>query len=159
MKTIKLTKGYEVIVDDEDFEYLSKFKWHVWVKKNGKPYAYATIPIHRMIFKESVKYLGNEHIDHKNGDGLDNRKNNLRLCDSGKNMMNRSVNSNKKSSKFKGVYLNGKSKINPFYSMISFRKKNYRLGQFKTEKEAAIAYDKKAIELCGDFARLNYPNL
>lgn len=93
--------------------------------------------------------------DHKNNNGLDNRRNNLRVCTIGQNKMNMSKKNYKggASSKFKGVCLREKAKKRRWRSNVRF----VEIGSFETEIEAALAYDKRAKELYGDFAKLNFP--
>lgn len=112
MKKIKLTKGYEATVDDEDFEFLLKFKWqyvhgyattavyiegsyHKVLCPKGK---YKGIPMHRMVL--SVK--DNLQVDHINMNGLDNRKSNLRVASTAENMRNRGKQINNTSG-YKGI--------------------------------------------------------
>lgn len=94
--------------------------------------------------------MGEKYIDHINGNGLDNRKCNLRMYTEPKfNAANRSVRDGKKLSKYKGVYKD--SRTNKYTAYCS----TFYLGTFNTEEEAVIAYNEKAIELYGKFARLN----
>jgi beta-glucanase (GH16 family) len=157
-KEIQLTNGYKAIVDDEDFDELSKFKWHVAPGYNTNYASYTnydnykkTIAMHRMVmgFPEKLQ------IDHINGNGLDNRKSNLRICTRSQNKMNTKKNKIKKF-KYKGVAINKNNK-HPFYGQLRFGKVRYYLGCFSTPEEAALAYDKKAKELFGEFACLNFP--
>ena len=95
-------------------------------------------------------------VDHKNGNGLDNRRKNLRICTMSENMMNRGK-TKVHSGKFKGVYDCGDSKTNPYTAKIQKDGKVYHLGHYKTPEEAAKTYDAKAKELHGEFGRLNFP--
>ena len=94
-------------------------------------------------------------IDHINGDLLDARKSNLRVCTSQQNAFNRKPNSNKKS-KFKGVSLKKGGVKKPWYGRITVNGKKIDLGYYATEKEAALAYDKAALEYFGEFAWRNF---
>jgi HNH endonuclease len=143
------------IIDDEDYELISKYKWYIF----DTPYtcyarAYAnkgktTILMHNLI----VKAKG---IDHINRDGLDNRKANLRLATQSQNNANKGKQDIKTaSSKYKGVTW-GKYQ-SKWIAQIMKDRKNYYIGAFSSEIEAAAAYDKKAIELFGEFARINFP--
>ena len=88
-------------------------------------------------------------VDHKNGDILDNRRNNLRICSHIDNVRNRKVSKNLGKSIYKGVQWITRDRI-----WLAICAKVY-IGKFKSEEEAAIAYNKKAIEMFGEFARLN----
>lgn len=149
MKEINLTKGMFVLVDDDDYEYLNSFNWCV----SSHGYAKAginkkTVYMHRMI----MGYPKGYQIDHINENKLDNRKENLRICTSSQNRRNISVRKDNTSG-YKGVtkYLYGDgwvAKINNGYKTIN-------LGIFATLEDAAIAYNRKAIELFGEFSKLN----
>jgi hypothetical protein len=148
MKLIKLTKGYFAKVDDEDFEYLNQFKW--CVQGNGRYVrrlsGYKQVLMHRFIMQPENGMV----VDHLNGDGLDNRRCNLRVATPSQNGANRkSIVGN---SKYIGVH---KLKNGTFLSYI---KKNYKrtsIGVFNSEEKAAKAYNIKALELFGEFATLN----
>ena len=103
-------------------------------------------------------------IDHIDGNGLNNQKSNLRACTHAQNMQNSRSKSDKKSSKYKGVSLNkykakcreGGVKIRKRWgARITHNNKRIYIGGFSTEIEAALAYNKKAIEYHGEFACLN----
>jgi hypothetical protein len=151
MKKITLRGGAVSIVDDEDFEYLSKMKW-----RNEKGYAksggaYNSVYMHRLIMNPP----NDMQIDHKNNNPLDNRKVNLRIVTDAQNKYNTRMRDGLKKNKsgYKGVWKPKWSK--KFIAEIRFEKKKYHLGSFSDKKEAAIAYDKKAIEFFGEYANLN----
>lgn len=149
MKKILLNNNNYAIVDDEDFEFLNKFNWH----KSETGYAVRcekrkTIRMHRLIVNCPDDML----VDHINGNRLDNRKQNLRICTFNENIRNRKKHKNN-SSGYKGVsYHKGKKK---FQCRISYNGIRINLGNYECAKEAAIAYNKKAVELYGEFALLN----
>lgn len=155
MKYINLTKGKTAIVDDEDFELLSQWKWQLYsggyarrsYRKNGKS---MNVAMHRFILK-LPKGL---YTDHINGNRLDNRKENLRVCSYRENAYNR-VKRTGTSSIFKGVYWHKHNKA----WLTGIRLKEGKLkvvGYFKNEIHAAMAYDIWAKELYGEFAKLNF---
>ncbi len=153
-KLIPLTQGKFTIVDGEDYERLSKYKWHVI---NAPRTSYAgrhvkgrVVRMHRQILNGP----GHLFVDHRDNNGLNNRRSNLRPCTNTENTRNRRGVRNT-SSRYKGVYW---SKYhNKFKACINADGKRYHLGHFKSEIAAAKAYDKKAIELFGEFAFLNFP--
>jgi hypothetical protein len=163
MKTIQLTQGKVALVDDEDFEWLSQWKWHLNKKGNSKEYATRkerktrrTIAMHRFILR--LVWGDGIEGDHKDGNGLNNCKNNLRKCTSLQNHYNMKKINKICSSKYKGVSWNKKRKhwesgIRPITNKRLF------LGYFDTEIGAAMAYDAKAKELFGEFACLNFPTV
>ena len=155
MKEIKLTQNKVVMVDDEDFEWLNQWKWHVQKDKN-RWYAVrndkmANVRMHRLILDlKSFKY-DKRIIDHKDNNGLNNQRHNLRICNNSQNQMNRNLTS---SSGYKGVSWHKLN--NKWTAQVRFNKKNYHLGYFNDKREAALAYDKKATELFGEFAKTNF---
>ena len=161
MKKIPLTKGKFALVDDEDFEKLSKFNWCYqgeyaarWKsKKNGeqKDGTSNIYYMHRVILGLSDRKESGLECDHINGNKLDNRRENLRTCTHAENMRNSKP---KNRFGYKGVvkYSSGK-----YQSMIWNGKKNLHLGMFVTVEEAAKAYDKAAKRIHGAFASLNFP--
>ncbi len=152
MKTIPLTQGKVAIVDDEDYEELSKYNWSALRGGSGVYYARRKkdkkmLIMHRIIL--NAKY--GEMVDHINHNGLDNRKENLRICTNSQNQMNRKRNIGV--SKYKGVHWSKHS--NKWRARITKNGKNAHLGLFGSEKDAARAYNKKATILFGEFALLN----
>ena len=156
MKQIKLTQGQYALVDDEDFDELNQYKWHAYYDPNTKSYrAITSISMHRKIMN-TPRGMQTDHINHNT---LDNRKQNLRICTHRQNQYNRVKHKNT-TSKYKGVYLakqKYKDKIYRYWmAYIFFNGKSINLGHFKTEIQAAHAYDKQAKELFGKFALLNF---
>ena len=147
MKGIKLTQNKIALVDDEDYKLVSERKWFFEHGYARSDYKRKRLYMHRFI----LGIEGKEVIDHKNGDGLDNRRDNLRVCTRSQNRRNSKPNKNT-SSVYKGVF---KSR-NKWNASITVKYKIIRLGTFKSEIEAAVAYDKAAINFFGEFAYKNF---
>jgi hypothetical protein len=158
MKFIKLTQGKIAIVDDEDYDFINQWKWQFIKNKSENIYAYRRfwdaenkimkhVLMHRLIMKLTDKNIFIDHIDHN---GLNNQKSNLRFCTKSQNGANRK--SALGVSKFLGVAPHGG---NGWQSQICKDRKKIYIGKYKTEEEAALAYNKKALELFGEFAKLN----
>lgn len=140
-----------IFIDGEDFDKVKNYHWSIQKSKNSV-YARTTIKgksinMHRLLFGFPKSML-----DHKNGNGLDNRRENIRKCTIGENGMNR-----KKqlcvSSVYKGVSQRKESK--KYEVSIKLNGKTIHLGTFTNEHDAGEVYNKKAVELFGEFARLN----
>lgn len=163
MKEITLTQGYVAMVDDEDFEYLNQWNWCAETKQKRKViYAKRTrcssgkrIRMHRLIM--GVADTSKPDIDHRDGNGLNNQKYNLRIATNSQNGMNRGANSNNTSG-YKGVSKDKNRNENPWKAAIKHNDKRIHLGYYSTPEQAAQVYDTKALELYGEFAWLNFPN-
>lgn len=151
---IKLDKGFSAIIDSQDFELVSAYKWYARKGKNGNHYATSTIHkdlhMHRLILGLTDP---NKKVDHINHNGLDNRRSNIRIATHIQNNCNKRAYPNK-TSKFKGVYWN-KEKCKWTVQITKPGCKATHVGNFKLESEAALAYNKKAKEFHGEFACLN----
>ena len=161
MAKIPLTQGQTALVDDEDLERLSQHKWYARRDRNtfyaGRhtPRNPETGKRHMILMHREVigAQLG-EEVDHVNGDGTDNRRANLRICNKAQNQMNRQKQC-ETSSKFKGV---GWHKQHArWQARIMHKGQHIHLGYSLDEIEAAEAYDDKAREMFGQYARLNFP--
>jgi len=158
MKQIPLTQGQFAIVDDEDYDFLMQWKW-VAQKSKKTFYAFKSVAapkksrilMHRLLIKVSDPKI---YVDHRDGNGLNNQKSNLRPCTPTQNQHNQQLSKNNKTG-FKGVYFS--SANNKFVSTIMVNKKALFLGLFTNPIDAALAYDIAAIELHKDFSRLNFP--
>jgi hypothetical protein len=153
MKLIQLTKNKSALVDDCDYEELSKYKWYA-LKRNRNYYASRHIIINNKKTAISIhnQIIGIQGIDHINHNGLDNRRCNLRPATISQNNWN-SLKRKNTTSKYKGVYW---CKItHKWLSKIKMYGKSYHLGYYKKEIDAARAYNIKAKELFGEYAKLN----
>lgn len=152
MKEIPLTQGKVALVDEEIPETISG---RVWYYNAGNGYAFSitsgkTTYLHRLIMGAGI----GQQVDHINGDKLDNRRANLRLCTHAENQHNRKKNSGT-SSRFKGVYWHNVTQKWQAYIRIDGDLRY--LGLFEQEEAAAKEYD-RAAKLCfGEFARFNFP--
>ena len=155
-RLIPLTRDRFAIVDAEDYEELNEYTWHIrraqrteYAGTNeGKKY----ILMHRLLLGAPAGVV----VDHRDGNGLNNRKSNLRLCSHQENMYNQRPRLGT-TSRFKGVHLIKKTK--KYAAKIQKDGKRYCLGSFDDEIEAAVVYDIKAMELFGEFACFNFPKL
>lgn len=135
--------GYTTV--DRKFAYLAEDNWRI------SAYGYAIrskdkVFMHRLLLEPS----SGEMVDHKNGDKLDNRLENIRICTQPQNAMNQKRNS-VNTTGYKGVTVAS----NGFRARIKVNYKSFELGVFDTAKKAALAYNRAAKKLHGDFARLN----
>jgi len=150
----------EVQIDDEDWPLVSRYKWHVQFDPtfhqfyivtcslNGK--TIKAIKLHRLVMNQEDPKMKVDHIDH---DTLNNRKENLRACTGQNNGWNSKKTKRTTASKYKGV-----TKIQRgtgFVSRIGLDNKRLYLGYFKTEEEAALAYNEAALKYHKEFACLN----
>ena len=155
IRYIPLTRGLHAIVDAEDYKALSRHKWSVQPSRTGATcYAKRTcrgrlVLMHREIMKAPKGMF----VDHINGNGLDNRRCNLRLCTPRQNACNKNKQRNARH-RFVGVRPCGK---NTYQATVMHKGETYRGGTFTDEVEAAKARDRLALELHGPFARLNFP--
>lgn len=152
MKEIQLTQGKVALVDDADFELVAAHKWNAAKRKNSwyaQSYAGGDkrIHMHRLIMD-----FPEMEVDHINGNGLDNRRENLRLATRTQNNRNNRGHV-AATSRFKGVSWSVERQ--KWFACIGVDGKTIPLGRYADEKEAAQAYNVAAKKLWGDFARLN----
>ena len=152
VRHIALTKGKFAIVDAADYEYLSRFRWHA-KEARGRFYAATvingkSITMHQLLMAPPRGMV----VDHIDGNGLNNRRQNLRLCTPRQNRRN--TRPRRKTSAFLGVSRRGQK----YLARIKHDGRELYLGLFDTETEAARARDRKAEELFGEFAWLNFPD-
>lgn len=150
-----------VLLDDEDAWLMQTYRWYLWstprhngiyvvaseCEQNPKEIQYKRL--HQLIMKADGKL-----VDHINGNPLDNRKQNLRVTTSSGNNKNARKRKNALG-KYKGVHFS--SRENKYKAQIQCDGTKYNLGTFVDELSAAKAYDRKAKELFGEFAKLNFP--
>ena len=160
-KKIHLTRGKHTLVGYWWYEWLNQWKWFAffdtwnWYARrnvyieNKKQRGYL---MHRAIHHAKKGEL----VDHADVNGLNNLPHNARKCEHKDNVLNCRKRKTKCTSIYKGVgYRTTGLGIKRWTAMISLNKKCYYIGIFLTEKEAALAYNKKAIELHGEFASIN----
>ena len=161
MKKIKLTQGKYALVDNFDFEWLSQWKWGFSPSghSEGKGYASRTMHLgydknHKRLLKRIYMHRAILHpptdmvSDHINGNGLDNRRSNLRAVTKAENYILRSKKLGSKS-KYKGVTTSGKK----WQARIAFKGEQYYLGTYPTELGARLVYLRAAKHLHGEYAR------
>ena len=146
-------KNIEILIDKENYDLVSQFNWTV----DGTKYKYfkrdvqinnkrTKIYLHRFIMRCDKGFV----VDHINGNVLDNRKQNLRICSKKENCRN----ANKKT--LKGISIRTDGRKKKYCATIMVNYKRIYLGDFFTKKEAATAYDNAAKKYFGEFANLNY---
>ena len=156
-KTIPLSQSKFALIDDEDYERVIAYNWYAHRRSASQKFDvmcnvggrlnHKIIKLHRFITNAPQGM----DVDHINGDPLDNRKTNLRVCTRSENLQNSAKHKDNMSG-FKGV---SKHK-NKWVAQIMNNGTKVKIGLFSTPEEAARAYDKKAIELFGEFANINF---
>lgn len=162
MKTIKLSKGMFAMVDDADFDDVNRHRWHVLmapgVARACRTYKRNGTKIHVYMHRQIIGALPGQIVDHANHDGLDNRRSNLRLCSKADNARNGYRRIRGKTAKFKGVCITSRRHTpSPWRATITVNGRQKSLGNYKTQDEAALAYDAAARSYFGEFANLNFP--
>lgn len=160
------TVNVDVLVDDDNFEELNKYKWRLTkqgyasrsLSSAGNKKRGVIVLMHRQIMKVTDR---KQKVDHLNHNILDNRKQNLRICTHAENLRNHTSHRDSRS-EYLGVSIQHQKYKDKIYISISAQihtsdGKKLHIGCYTTEHEAARAYDRKAIELFGEFANLNFP--
>jgi len=153
---IPLTRGYFALIDLQDYELISKYSWHVDVRKNGLCYASTSLydknTKRRSELRMHCLLMPNvEEVDHENRNGLDNRRKNLRPASREENMYNTKIQKNNRTSQYKGITFVKRLTSRPWQLRI----RSKHVGYFATEQEAASKYDELAVKEYGKFAYLN----
>lgn len=155
MREILLTQGKVALVDDQDYEWLSQWKWQairghtgIWyaVRCEGPHSQRQYLLMHRVI-TDAPEW---RKVDHKDHDGLNNQRHNLRTCTCSQNLGNRRGRKNTASG-YKGVMQNGSG----WQARIQCNGRRYCLGTFTHAGDAAQAYNEAALRLFGEFAYVN----
>lgn len=149
--------GREVLFDELDQELIDSREWRLssprpnqYVQKMAFDDSHKRICVllHRLIMDAPEGFV----VDHINGNTLDNRRANLRICSQAQNLLNRKIHSNNRSG-YKGVYYDPECRFRPWRADIRANGKRVRLGFFKTPEEAHSAYVDASKRLHGEFAR------
>ncbi len=158
MKKIPLTKGQFALVDDEDFEFLNQWKWHASVRGElfyacrnrslKEKMGHMLIYMHRVII--NLDRGDKTQIDHKDGNGLNNQRDNLRTCTPSQNRINRIAPTNSTSGLRGVTWSKGRKK---WVAQIKIDKKTVNLGGFTSKEDAHQEYIKAAKTYHGEFAR------
>ncbi len=158
MKKIKLNNGQYVLIDDEYYEELTKYKWYlnklgyattgIWCKENKKT---KQVLLHKIIMNTPKGYC----VDHINGNKLDNRRLNLRLATIAENVRNQKRNKSSISG-YKGVQTNYSCPNRPYEAAITFCRKQIHILRSADKEECAWVYDQVAMQLFGEFANPNF---
>jgi hypothetical protein len=161
-RKIPLTQGKYAIVDPEDYDRLTKYKWHVHKSAhsyyavhsltNGKNLPRKNIQMHNLVIKPPPGCF----LDHISQNALDNRKANLRIATHTQNVWHRRKFNTPSRSTYKGVDWVQKQK--KWRARIRVNGKRIYLGSFSDQIQAAKAYDQAARKFHGQFAALNFPN-
>lgn len=155
-KSIPLTQGLFAIVDEEDFDQLNLYKWYASKRSNGGYVAMRDERkrgvYHRHIYmhREIMKTPSDQMTDHRNGDGLNNQKCNLRNCSRKENQRNKRRMSSLNSSGVRGIFW--EKSCNRWRAQISIDNKNKHLGVFKSKEDAQAVYIEASKSIYGEFS-------
>lgn len=154
-----LNKGFFAKISDKDFPKVKNFTWYS-VEKGGKVYAARSARGHdgkrvrRIYLHREILRTAAPHIDHKNGDGLDCQRQNLRPCTAAQNQGNRTRRNRNNTSGFRGVVWSKAKRC--WVAQIMLARKGVFIGHFNNAISAAKAYDTKVRQVRGNFARTNF---
>jgi hypothetical protein len=150
VRQIPLSEGCYVYVETADYEWLSRYKWHLENGYAARKEKGKTVLMHRQIMQAPAGMV----VDHRDGNQANNCRSNLRVCTRQENQRNRRKHAGSVSA-FKGVFYN--KRRHKWHAQCWFEGKCHALPYVDDEVEAARAYDRKAVECFGEFARLNFP--
>jgi hypothetical protein len=136
-------------IDDEDYDLVSLLEWRLQGNDGDEQYAWSR---RTGLFMHHVVMLDLRRHDHKDGNGLNNQKSNLRVCTSQQNSANSKKRSAPTTSRFKGVWRRPSGTWSAHIRVFGVK---HHLGTFQDEIDAAIAYDEAASRAFGEFAQLN----
>lgn len=158
---IELACGSVVVVDDLDVALVAESKWRYRHANRGKSYVVRGAHKYGKLYREGALHrliagaADGEHVDHRNGDTLDNRRSNLRIVTHQQNCQNAAKkNPAVSASRFKGVSLD--KRRNTWRAMISVNGKPKYLGEGESEIEAAYRYDMASLANYGEFGLRNF---
>lgn len=151
---VGLTKGYVTMVSPEDKEVLASCSWYAEINRRTVYARSDASKTHRLLHRAILSPSRGEMVDHKDGNGVDNRRGNIRPASTAQNSINRKVTKRSRSG-YIGVFETPSS----WAAQINKESGCWHLGNFDTPEEAAIARDIGAIQAYGDFATLNFPVL
>lgn len=164
VRTIQLTRGFNTLVDEGDWPGLSKWTWHAGGGRNGVWYAIRSVAIKKgdskscdlvMMHGQIMDTPDGMETDHRNHDGLDNTRGNLRVATKSQNLGNtrKYRKAGGTSSRFKGVHWH--KAIEKWAALIRCGGRQQTIGYFDREEDAAMAYDQAAARVFGEFAKTN----
>lgn len=159
--TITLPTGQVVKLDADDFERVKDYAWHYHQGYIAHNTGIRTVMLHNFILQVTDVMLASGEVHHKNNDGLDNRKENLEYLTFSEHQATRGLQKNNKTG-FKGVTWKpptGRQRNGAFVARIGYQGTQINIGRFQSAEDAARAYDKRAFELFGLSAYLNFPNV
>jgi hypothetical protein len=150
---LKLSNSEKIVEIDAKDKSIQKYDWRI----SSIGYVRATINKKRwFLHRYLLNPQGKEQVDHIDGDTLNNKRSNLRICSQRENCINARPMKTKIYSKFKRVtYCRTEKRRKRWVAACEVNRKRITIGRFYTEDEAKLAYNKKAKELFGVFARLN----
>ena len=145
--------GRKMLFDECDAPFVESRNWSLKLNKSGRQHVRDG---RGLLTRQLLSAPDGMHVDHINGNTLDNRRCNLRICTHSENQWNRKRGHG--ATRFKGVALLGdKRAVSKWRATVQRHGRRYTIGTFKTALEAALAYDAAAVRLFGEFAAPNFP--